>query len=533
MKIFNIILGVAFTVLTFQACTEDFEALNTQPNAIIATNVDAGLLGQAYANAQARAMYGAPGGSTAGFQTAQSLFADLYSQYFANTATNFDSDRHTQVGGWSNGAWTYFYGQAAPVIKFVEDYSAENDLPIENALAKIWKVQGYHRITDYWGPIIYSQFGSGETSVPYDTQESIYRDFFVQLDEAVATLKAHPGGTAFVGHDQIYGGSADKWLMFANSLRLRLALRVKYADPALAKAEAEKAVAEGVMLSNEDNAMITTTINSRNPYWIITDWGEFRMSALMESILTGYEDPRVGIYFSPTVNYQNTGQGEPYQGLRNGLPRADLDQAALNNAHSDMGTIFLNQGRGGSAAGEPIRVMSSAEVYFLRAEGALEGWNMEGTAQELYNSGIEMSMKESRIGASDAEVAAYQSSMNMPAPVNDRWNTPPSSDIPVAYMTGGPKEKQLEQIITQKWISLYPDGWEAWAELRRTKYPVPYPRINSDNPDVPADETMSRLIFVESEYSNNREAVEAAEQLPELAERGGNKNSTRVWWDAK
>lgn len=533
MKIYKIALGISISALTLGSCTENFEELNTQPNALIASNVNAGLLGQAYANAQARALYGAPGGSTAGFQTAQSLFADLYAQYFATTQVNFDSDRYTQVGGWSNGAWTYFYGQAAPVIKFVEDFSAENNMPIENALAKIWKVEGYHRITDYWGPIIYSNFGSGETSVPYDSQEAIYRDFFVQLDQAVAVLKANPGATAFVGHDQIYGGSADKWLTFANSLRLRLALRVKYVDPALAKAEAEKAIADGVMESNADQAMLTTTVNSRNPYWIITDWGEFRMSALMESVLTGYEDPRVSIYFSPTVNYQTTGEGKPYRGLRNGLAKAEIDGPALNPAHSDMGTAFVNQGRGGSAAGPPMRVMSTAEVYFLRAEGALEGWNMGGSAQEFYNKGIEMSMTEDRIGANAAEVQAYQTSTNTPIPLNDKWNTPASSDIPVAYLTGGSKEKQLEQIITQKWIALYPDGWEAWTELRRTKYPRTYPRLNSDNPDVAADEIMARLVFAESEYSNNSEAVLAAEELPELVSKGGNTNGTRLWWDAK
>lgn len=531
MKIFKIALGSFIIGMTFNSCTENFEELNTQPNVLIASNMDAGLLGQAFANAQGRAMYGAPGGSTAGFQTAQSLFADLYAQYFATTATNFDSDRHTQVGNWSNGAWTYFYQQAAPAIKLVEDFTEENNLAIENAMIKIWKVQAYHRITDYWGPIIYSQFGNGLENVPYDTQESVYRDFFVKLDEAVAVLKANPGASAFVGHDQLFGGSADKWLVYANTLRLRLALRVKYVDSGLAKAQAEKAIVDGVMQDNEDGALLLTTTQSRNPYWIITDWGEFRMSALMESVLVGFEDPRLDDYFSPTVDYVEDGDGEPYEGLRNGIPKVDLDQGALNSAHSDMGPMFLNQGRGGSAAGPPLRVLCTAEAYFLRAEGALENWAMGGTAEELYEKGIEMSLKEARIGATDAEVADYISSTNTPVAINDVYNTPASSDIPVQFLAAGSKEKQLEQIITQKWIALYPDGWEAWAELRRTKYPTPFARIASDNDDVPADQTMSRLIFASGEYTANGEAVLAAEQLPELV--GGNKNSTKLWWDKK
>lgn len=540
MKIIKFSAVLLATTMLASSCTGDFEELNTQPDAIIATNVNASLLGQAFAQSQYFGMKGSAGP----FQLYQSLFGDLYAQYFANTQINFDSDRHIQVGGWSNGAWVEFYNTTAPQVKFVEDFSAENGLTVENALAKIWKVQVYHRITDYWGPIIYSEFGNAQNSVAYDTQESIYRSFFATLDEAVAVLKANAGGSAFASHDQIFNGSVDKWLVFANSLRLRLAMRCKYVDATLAKTQAEKAVADGVMIANEDNAMLATTINSRNPYWTITDWGEFRMSAVMESVLKGYDDPRIGEYFSPVVgvdlNEDGTvsdaerdpdGDGSLYEGLRNGHAKVDI-VATLNRIHSDMGVQFLNAGRGGSATGGPIRVMCAAEVYFLRAEGALENWAMGGTAEELYEKGIETSLKE-RTDATDGEIAAYISSTNTPIPTDDVWGTPASSDIPVSFDVGGGKERQLEQIITQKWLAIYPDGVEAWAEARRTGYPKLFPRLNSENSDVPADQIMRRLVFVESEYSNNADAVNAAASLAELTNKGGNKNSTRLWWDAK
>ncbi|CAN5275236.1 SusD/RagB family nutrient-binding outer membrane lipoprotein [soil metagenome] len=528
MKRFKYLAGLILAIVGFNSCTDNFEELNTPPNAIIATNVNASLLGQAFAQSQMHGMQHA----LSQFQLAQSLFGDLYSQYFATTQVNFDSDRHTQVGGWTNGAWNNFYNLAARQIHFVEEFSAENGMELENAFAKIWRVQSYHRMTDYYGPIIYSEFGNQQTSVAYDTQESIYKDFFKTLDEAVAVLKANPGGLAFPSHDQMYEGSVNKWLKYANSLRLRLALRVKYVEPDLAKAEAEKAIADGIFLSNDDNATLLTTINSRNPYWTITNWGEFRMSAAMESVLLGFEDPRVGEYFSPTVDYTNGESTQPYKGLRNGLAKIDINGPVLNAAHSDMGLQYINEGRGGSPTGAPIRVISASEVYFLRAEGALENWNMGGTAEELYNKGIEMSLAE-RTSASAADINAYISSNNTPVPLQDQWNTPALSDIPVAFEAGGGKERQLEQIITQKWIALYPDGWEAWTELRRTGYPKVYPRLNSDNPDVPADQVMRRLVFVEGEFNNNNVAVTAAEQLSELQSRGGNKNSTRLWWDAK
>ena len=309
MKIFKYLLITFCTTSLLVSCTDQFEELNTRPDVLVADNVDVSLLGQAFAQSQYNAMHGLHWR----FQISENLFSDLYSQYFATTAANFDSDRYVEVGRWIDLCWGSFYGQAAPNIKFVEDFTSENGLTVENAVAKIWKIQGYHRVTDYWGPAIYSQFGNGETSVAYDTQEEIYRSFFPTLDEAVSVLKANTGANAFGSNDQLFGGDAQKWLTFANTLRLRLAMRVSYVDPALAQAEAEKAIADGVMMSNDDNAYLLTTANSLNPFSTITNWGEFRMSALMESILEGYQDPRIGKYFSEASSGDTDGDGSPYR----------------------------------------------------------------------------------------------------------------------------------------------------------------------------------------------------------------------------
>lgn len=507
------------------SCTEDFQELNTRPDALIASKVDAGLLGQAFAKAQYAAMHG----EHWRFQISENLFSDLYCQYFATTATNFDSDRYVEVGRWIDLAWSSFYGEAAPQIKFVEDLSAASNLTLANAISKVWKVQAYHRQTDYWGPIIYSQYGNGETTVGYDTQEAIYKSFFTTLDEAVSVLKANSSGNAFGANDQIYAGSAAAWLKFANSLRLRLAMRVKYVDAALSKAQAEKAVADGVMTSNADNAWIKTTANSLNPFTTITDWGEFRMSALMESTLKGYADPRMSKYFDPAVSGDSDGDGNPFEGLRNGQAKVDK-VSALNLDNSDMNVRYLPQGKGG--ANPPMKVMTAAEIFFLRAEGALEGYNMGGTAKDFYEQGIRASMAELN-AASGAAVDAYIASTAIPVPTGDKFNTQPSTNIPVAYDASGTKERQLEQIITQKWIGLYPDGWEAFAEVRRTGYPKLIPILNSENVDLKSTDIFRRMTFVDSEFSSNKAAVDAASALPEVSSRGGDKNNTRVWWDAK
>ncbi len=514
-----LVLGLS---LGINSCTEDFEELNTRPDALIADQLDVGLLGKAFAQGQYFSMMG----ESWRFQIAENLFSDLFAQYFATTAANFDSDRHVEVGRWIDLAWSSFYGQAAPQLKLVEDQTAALGLTVENAVAKVWRVQAYHRITDYWGPAIYSSFGNGETSVPYDTQEAMYTDFFTTLDEAVAVLSANTSARAFPNDDQLYQGDAAKWLTFANTLRLRLAMRIRYVDAAKAQMEAEKAVAAGVMMTNDDTAELLTTDNSRNPFFTITNWGEFRMSADMESILKGYDDPRIGRFFSPAVDGDDDGDGVAYEGLRNGLLKVDK-VSTLNTQHSDMAPEFLDASRGGT--NPPIKVLNAAEAYFLRAEGALMGWNMGGTAQELYEQGIAMSMGQ--WGFSGAAVDAYIASNAIPVSPDDAFGSMVASDVPVAFDTGGDMERQLEQIITQKWISLYPDGWEAWAELRRTGYPRLFPRLNSDNLDVPADAVMRRVTFVEGEFSNNLAAVEAAQGLSELV--GGDLNSTKVWWDKK
>lgn len=515
MKSFKIYSLIIMAALTF-GCTDDFDEINTNPKALTDDLVDASLIGLAFSQAQ----YNTVNGVHWRFQISQNLFSDLYCQYFATTQSNFDSDRYTQVGRWSDLCWGSFYGQAAPNIKFVEDFTAEEGLMLQNAMAKVWRAYGYHRMTDYYGSIPYSEFGGNQVEgVPYDTQEFIYADLFRLINEAIPVLQG--GGNGFGANDQIYGGDAALWLKFANSLKLRLAMRIKYVDPGTAQAMAEQAVASGVMEAVADNATLLTTANSPNPINTITNWGEYRMSAAMESVLKGYDDPRMPIYFSPALDGDSDGDGIPYEGLRNGQSKVELGNNKNPN-HSDLGSLFLPDNLGGNAR---IVVIRSGEVYLLRAEGALEGWNMGGSAQELYEEGIKQSITE----WTGADGGGYATSANVPVAIGDVSNTPALTDIPVAFDAGGSQERQLEQIITQKWLALYPDGWEAWAELRRTGYPKMYDRLFSENLNVGVSDIMRRMKYVTSEYTVNTAATEAA-----VGTLGGpDLGSTKLWWDKK
>ncbi|MEX2573187.1 MAG: SusD/RagB family nutrient-binding outer membrane lipoprotein [Balneolaceae bacterium] len=517
----------ALLVVGAAGCTDGFDSLNTPEHQITAEDVDGSLLGQAFAQAQHTGMLG-----QVMYQQCYQLFADIYSQTFATTHPNFQSDQFVQVGAWANNCMRVFYQTPAPQQDFVEDFSAENDMPLENALAKIWRVQMYHRITDMWGPIIYSEFGSGEVDVPYDDQETIYRDFFETLDEAVAVLEQNAGGNAFGTHDQMYEGNVDQWRLFANSLRLRLAMRLAYVEPELAETEAEKAVAAGVFESNDDQAMLITTADSFN--WI-SQWTyirEFAMSATMHSLMNGYDDPRLPAYFAEAESRPG------YWGLRNGQPPS-AKGADINSDHSFVSETYLPSHRGAQVgANPPNRVMNTAEVYFLRAEGAVRGWDMQGVAVDLYNEGIRSSLTDRRPDLSASEVEAYVLSTATPVEVPSQSPTasyhpenrpsPPVTDIPVLFNPVD-QETALEQIITQKFIANWYDGWENWSERRRTGYPIGYAIIESDNPDVARDELMRRLTFVSDEISNNSEAVQEAEAMLD----GPDSNATRVWWDAR
>lgn len=513
MKKFKLYLTTGLFVVSamgISSCTDKFEEYNTNPTKL--TELDASGVGNAFAAAQYR-------GTTASWQTFQSLFGDLQAQYFANIAQNFPSDRNVMVGNWLNGAWSGFYGSAIPPLLGVLDNTkpggkAEN--PGVYAIANIWKVRMFLPRTDYWGPIPYSQVGNGQKQVDYDAQDVIYKDFLALLTKAVTDLQPYKGKNLLGNNDQIYGGNVDNWIRFANTLRLRIAMRMSGVEPALAKTNAEAAVAGGVLETNAHDAFLKVTANSINTLNQATAWNEFRMSAAMESVLKGYSDPRMTKYFAPAVA---TGE---YRGLRNGYSQVELGLPANQNTRlSNVNDVFLPANQ----ANQPFGIIMAAEAWFLRAEGALKGWNMGGgTAQAYYEAGINASMRQ--WGITDAAaIAAYTSSTSTPVALTDAVNSPALTDIPVKWSAD--PAKQMEQVITQKWLALWPDGLEAWAEYRRTGFPKLYPRINSESLVVPANGIVRRTPYVVGEQQTNPKGLATG-----VAKLGGADNeATRLWWN--
>lgn len=528
MKINNILKSIyvfSFFGLIFSSCTKDFESINTDRNSV--ATIGSAELPFLFAKAEASAVP-----NIWNYQVAQNLFADQYAQYYACTATYFPSDRLNIRMDWVGAAFNPIYTEMVPQLQSIKKAAAAGSA--ESAIADVVWVLGFHRVTDYWGPIPYFNAGQSGSSVAYDAQDKIYDDFFKKLASASAILKTKQSEKPYGSFDLIYGGDAAKWFRFANTLRLRLALRISKVDPARAKTEAEAAVADGVFLNSPtDDALIqkSTKGQDNNGLSIMSDWNEFRMSASMESVLKGYKDPRMSVYWLPNnasaSNPNGTGQ---YDGLRNGLTATQLTESVNSaTANAKPGKRWSSPSFGGDAnyLETPQNIMSVAEAYFLRAEGSLLGWNMNGTAKTLYEQGITQSMRQ--WGVTDAAaITAYINSNDVPVAPQDFLNSPAVSKAPIKFATDLATQK--EQIAIQKWLAIFPDGTEAWADYRRSRTFILYPVANSENPDIPdpTKQYIRRIPFLLSEKQNNKTAVDAA--IPLLGS-GGDKVTTPLWWD--
>lgn len=526
------------------SCTRKFDDINTNKNAL--ANLQTAQLPFLFSTAEAN-------GTNSGwsYQVAQNLFHDQYAQYFANSTTYFPSDRLVIRMDWIGALWSPLYTTTMPQLQtLLKEFGPST---AEHALANIMWVVAFQRVTDTWGPIPYFNAGVVAEGVPYDPQDLIYKDFFRRLDSAVTVLKGKTGETPYGPFDLIYRGDVNKWIKLANTLRLRLAVRISDVDPASAKTEAETAFSSGVMTTSpDDDALIQKSVTNGDVNGLsVMDWNEFRMSSSMESVLKGYNDPRMPVYFNPTLNSvkanqeANGGTYNPddlahpleYNGMPNGLSSAQmaepLNNADANSRHgerwnsasADVTFLGKTYPAGWSV---PSNYMASAEAYFLRAEGALLGWNMGGGAKELYEAGITNSMKQWGI-TDPVVITAYINSLNTPIPPADALAHPALSTVPVRF--GATPDVQKEQITIQKWLALYPDGNEAWADIRRSDALKLYPVANSDNPDLPnpATQSIKRINFMLSEKQTNGTEVEKAVNL--LG--GPDKITTPLWWDKK
>jgi hypothetical protein len=520
----TIILGCLSIMCLGDSCTGNFDQINENPNSVpyymmLRDNL---MTGSAIAQME---NYCVPTDVNQ-YQRMFNLAGDVYSGYFGATGTwNGARNNTTYVlyPEWYNVAFEVGYSKIMAAWR-VLDLVKEED-PISFSLAQILKVFGMHKITDMYGPIPYSKFGQSE-QVPYDEQETIYDSFLRELTAAIDVLydyvQLYPTARPLKSYDLIYGGDYSKWIKFANSLKLRLAMRIYYVDVAKSRQYAEEAVNHpaGVLKDNVDNAFYP--ISQVNPLYIIWhdyDGGETRMGATMECYMNGYSDPRRPAYFTPQPY-----NGIDYRGVRNGLNMSTARRPYYNERTASPNI----------APTSPMQWMVAAESYFLRAEGALRGWNMGGTAEALYNEGVKTSFDQNEVSGSYTAYVANDTDKptNYTDPVNssNNYSYAPANTLTIKW-EGTDEEVHLERIITQKYLAIFPDGQEAWSEFRRTGYPRVIPnRYNYSTPEtINTDIQIRRLVFPTTEYAKNAEEVQKAVTLIGGVDHGG----IKLWWDKK
>lgn len=397
---------------------------------------------------------------------------------------------------------------------------------LASAFAALLRVAIMNRVTDSYGPIPYSDILTNESIfVKYDTQKQVYARMFEELDAAIKTLGDNVGlpPEAWKSYDGVFFGDISKWLKYANSLKLRLALRLSYVAPELSRTKAEEAIAGGVMQDNADNAAMHAAENRTT--LLYNDWEDHRVGADLICYMNGYNDPRREKLFTKVDLVREGKKVKGYCGIRIG---STVTSKKLATAAYSSRIV---------SGADPYLWMNAAEVSFLRAEYELR-WGTSPAAGEWYGRGVKLSFEEH--GAQGAE-AYLRDDRSKPAAYTDPLGAYSvgrrPGELTIAWDEGADFETKLERIITQKWIALYPLGVEAWSEYRRTGYPRLFdaPQDLSGG-DVDPRHHARRLTYPVEEYRQN--AANLAEALSALdaestGECRGDRMGTRLWWDKK
>jgi hypothetical protein len=263
-------------------------------------------------------------------------------------------------------------------------------------------------------------------------------------------------------------------------------MRISAIEPEIAKENFIDAYNAGTIANNDDNALMACyngTYLEKNPLSTILSFSnERRISKTMVDYLAGNSDPRK----SKIARY-------PYKGLPNGMTDAQLG-TIIHTQYSKAGTKYWR-------GDYPTEILKYSEVCFLLSEASINGWISAKTAKEFYEDGIKASMTYHR-----ASISSYLAKPNI------KWD----------------ETKAMEQIHLQKWIALFPNGMEAFAEIRRTGFP----KLN--NIMAPASQTSTngmypcRIGYPNSEVSWNTENAQAA---MDIAGFSGNDMTSKLWWD--
>jgi hypothetical protein len=424
---------LALGMLAVSGCENGLTDINANPNAPENVPVNNLLLAGIWDVAQNSPERGYFG------KWVQLYHAENWAQHIAQPVYN-DEDKYNPRAGIPDLIFDEMYTTLTD-LKEVQRIATESGDDNIWAIAEVMTVYGFAMLVDLYDAIPYAEalnLSGGVTFPAYDDPADIYPDLIARLAAAAGMFSS----TAFIGFedfDPVYHGDVDGWEMFANSLRLRLAMRMVNRVPGAAQTAFEAAWASTIFGSVADQATMDwdAVQPAANPVYegivYAGRTGDFRMSESIIDRLAAFNDPRLPIIAEPALS---DGQ---FRGLRNGLLPSEYAPQRVTSDFSTIGEYFLT-------SDTPSNLLSYAEVLFLGAEAAELGWNVGGaTANQLYQDGITAAMTELGIGAGDIATYLGQAS--------------------VGYTTG--TYRGLDAIHVQKWISLFLQGPEAFSDLRR------------------------------------------------------------------
>jgi hypothetical protein len=482
-----------------QACTDDFVKINTPPTTL--SSIDPGLI---LSKAQKDAAF------SEGFEYPNNQFGS-WAQHWAGGVL-ISSSRYVQQS--DDNLWLSHYSLIRDLSQVRNQLLKGRELDpkarTKLAIARIVEISVWQRLTDLFGDVPFSETALGVADVnnqpKFDTQESIYKTLIKDLDAAIAqlTLTDESYGTA----DFYYKGNISQWKKYGNSLKLRLGMRIRYADAALAQKTVTEAMGQPLLESNTDNAAIPTfnDATNGNVHPVLNHWlaGSPDLKYLADAFVTqlvNTNDPRLARLVQPTVNSVKAGK-PAYKGIGVALTDALLKTIIKDDYSTASQTTFFNKAYSPAI---PCLAMSFSDVSFYKAEAALEGWGATtDQAEKFYQDGVKAALAQNPYNVTTVP-ADYQKELSF---------------------VGLTKEQKLEKIGTQKWIQLFGRSYEAFIEWRRMGYPAlkAGPNLGSTNGTIPR-----RTVYSSREALLNKPNYEAA--VSRMT--SGDSYTSKVWWDKR
>ena len=528
------------------SCTGDFEDLNTNK-----TQVDPDILPFSAQCAEPMNYCYPPHQNM--FQFWTNLTIDLYGGYFQTPHGNFTNCDMGENRGHSGGMYENYY---LHIFNNTRRNIASLDKQNLEGLAgtmRIVQAVGTMQATDAYGPLAYSSIinAESESSYRFDSQQKLYEYMLDDLDKAIDGLQKMDNveKTSLATYDTWGGGDPAVWVQIANTMKLRIALRLSKRESEMAadgydlKAIATAAAANTLAVSGKD----IVVKDQSNELKRMFDWQDCGMNANLVTLMVGMNDPRLPLYMTKNADDIKNEKGEVtpknsvYCGIRyaSGMPQKGSD-----------GSYGYKMSQWVGAYNTPLPIFKAAEAYFLLAEAKLRWGIGAESVKSLYEKGIRLSIKNELAykgsfagieNISDADIDAYINGTTGQAdyvdPGNSANNCKAVNTLGVKWDDAASKEDQLARIQTQKYIALFPLSNEGWAEQRRTGYPKFFVAlVNKSNGAVNTEEGVRRVIYSSNAYDTNAEGIKGGLELLDKENTSkygitGDKGGTHVWWD--